>query len=302
MRSGGDLGKGLLLARRQFEGQGGDHPRRQFTGQPAGFAARPHKARTHQLQGQLSGQVLVIGEPAAGRAGSIAVVWRFRGVNGAHRIGKTGPAIHVAPRRAGPFGQVGQSGDGLPHQFGQRLGRKSVRQRIDRFDQGQSVAFVRFDDVVGMGDLLFAVEKADLARDDAPFPDRQRFFHPAAFGAEKDQLHLAGLVMGEDAVRHPRAPPGRGLVAVDMQVQRDDVAEIGFGDWHLFAPVDGRRGHVHQQIDDQRVLPFGLPKKPRQKRRQARPDALEGRHRTEQRIEQGGTRQVRLRLPVGKRA
>ena len=120
-------------------------------------------------------------------------------------------------RRAAPIhsGRSGRASTGLPHQLGQRLRTQSVGQRIDRFDQRQGVAFVRFDDVVGMGDLLFAVEDADLARNDSPLADRQRLFNPAAFGAEKDQLHLTRFVVAIDPVRR-RAASRWCLMTINM--------------------------------------------------------------------------------------
>ena len=71
-----------------------------------------------------------------------------------------------------------------------------------------------------------------------------------------------------------------------MQLERDDVAEIGLGNRHLLAPVDDAATACASagRAPSHPALP--LPEKARQKRSEARPDTLERGERAKQRREQ----------------
>ena len=168
-------------------------------------------------------------------------------------------------------------------------------QGIDRLHQGQAVELVGLDDEVGMGDLLFAGKKPDLPRDVALLTDRQRLFDPAALRAEEDELDFPGLVMGKHPVRHLRLAARRRLVAVDVELQRCHMADIGIGDAVHAPAVDGADGHVHEHVERDCLLALGDAEKPGQQGAQLRPDSLDGVQRAKQRIEGGGAGHRRLR-------
>src|SRR5690606_37179343 len=109
---------------------------------------------------------------------------------------------------------------------------------------------VGFDHVVGMGDLLFDVEQADLTRDIALFPHGQGFFDPTALGPEKHQLDIPGVVVGEYPVGNMRLAARGRLVTVDVKAEGDDLVEIGLGNADLAATVDRAGGHVHENVED----------------------------------------------------
>ena len=72
--------------------------------------------------------------------------------------------------------------------------------------------------------------------------------------------------MGKDAMRHMRLAARRRLVPVDMQQQRHDLVEIGFGNADLPPPVDDAGRHMHQDIERDRFLPLGRAEESRQQR------------------------------------
>ncbi|MNL05466.1 hypothetical protein D3C87_1260660 [compost metagenome] len=206
----------------------------------------------------------------------MSLVRVFRQVNHAHRGRKARPAAHGECFRSNPFGQLGHCINRLPNELCQRLGVQAVGQRIDRLDQRQCCELVDLDHVVGVGDLLLAIEEADLPGDKTLFPDRQGALDPAPLGAEEDQLDFARFVMGEDAVGHVRLASGRWLVAVDMQAQGHDLVEIGFGNADLPAPIDYAGGHVHQHVENDRLLSFGRSEKAGEERGQLVAHTLDG--------------------------
>ena len=59
--------QGLFLPGRQREGQAGADAAGDLAGKGTGNAARRHHGRADQLQGNLAGEIFVIGQPHAGR-------------------------------------------------------------------------------------------------------------------------------------------------------------------------------------------------------------------------------------------
>src|SRR5215217_1543329 len=136
-----------------------------------------------------------------------------------------------------------------------------------------------------MGDLLFAVEKADLSRDVALFADRQRLFNPAPLGAKEDKLHVARFIVCVNPMGNVLPAARRRLMAVDMQKKGNDLIEIGLGNADLATPVDRSGGNVHQDVEDDRFLPLGCAEKAGEERSQLVAHAFDGVERTEQGLE-----------------
>ncbi len=241
-------------------GKGGRHRSGDQPIEPARNPAWGDQLRPYDQQRQLPRQVLVIGEPHPGRRPELPIIRRLRLVRQVHRLEKARPFEVGECLRRPPFRQLGQRPEHLSRQLGERPRAQPLRQRVDRLHQRHLVELVRLDHVVRVGDLLFAVEKANRPRDIPVLANRQQFLHPAALRPEIDQLDLPGLVMREHPVRHPGPTARRRQMPIDMQLQRRHlVVECPRNPIHP-PPVNHPGRHMHEQIKRNRLLPLGRPK------------------------------------------
>ena len=106
---------------------------------------------------------------------------------------------------------------------------------------------------------------------------------------EKDQCHLARLVMNIDAVGHAPVAARWCLVAVDADFQRDDHAFRRAGNAWLAAAVDYRMGQVEDQVaQNGGACLFAAAQQPRHRLFDLRADPFQARNRCKQRIEDVG--------------
>jgi hypothetical protein len=233
----------------------------------------------------LAGKVLVIGEAHAVLRPELRVIGRIGGVRGLHGGAKARPAELGDALVRHPFGQIRHCLQHLPGQLDQGARAEAVSQRVNRLDQRHVLELVGLDHIVGVGDLLLALEEADRAGDVAGLAHRQELFDPAALGAEIHQLDFTGLVMREHPMRDVLSPARRRLVAVDMEFQRGDIVVHRVGDTIHATAVEDAGGHMHQQVERDGFLPLGRAEEPGQQRAELRPHPLDGVERTKQRIE-----------------
>ena len=245
---GMDLGDRRFLPLREREGQG----RAQQAGHPPGSDERPSAGLLHALarqgEGELAGEIFVIGKARPGRArlGDVGLVLRI--VKAAKCAADVRIAFSGNDRRIDPFLERRQPVLRLGDRLAQELGREPGGHRIDRLDQRQGLGFLEAGDEVGVDHGRAAVEPLDPAGDDHRLADRQQLFQPRRLAAEIGEGDLAGLVLGEDAVGHRFLPAARCLVPVDPDRQGDDAALGGGGDLGALAPVDQPARQMEQEI------------------------------------------------------
>ena len=216
-------------------------------------AGKPPHIRARQRQRHLSGQELVIGEPAPGSALRRHVDRVFRIVQPRQRRAERRKALAARQFRVEPFRQRRQPRQRLADGAAQHLSRQAGGQRIDRLDQRQVFRIACERDMVGMHHGRPAVEPLHAARHHDMLADRHRLFEIGGMRVEEGQPDLAGVVMREDPVRHRLVAARRRLVPVDAQFERHDLALGRAGDARPVAPVDDRMRQHEQQVAGARM-------------------------------------------------
>ena len=213
------------------------------------WAARqsPHP-RPDQRQRDLPGQKFIVGEPAPGRIFRRRVERVFRIVQAGERGIEGRKTVLAHESGVEPFRQDRHALDRLADGAAQHLGRKPRRQRIDRLDQRQVFRFAGQRDMVGMHHGRPPVEPLHAARDDDLLAFRQLLFQIGGMGMEEGQGDIVGVVMGVDAVGDRAVAARRRLMAVDGEVERNDLAVDGVGDAGTAAAVDDRIRQHEQQV------------------------------------------------------
>ena len=171
----------------------------------------------------------------------------------AQRIGEGREPFAAQELGIEPFGKVGQAGDGLADGAAEELRRQACRQRIDRFQQRQARGLSDVDDMVGMNHRRPAVEPLHPAADEDGGADRKQLLEPRGLRMEEGERNLPGLVEGEDAVGNVRLAAWRRLMAVDLDLERDDRSARRAGDLGPVAAVYQAVRQHEQQIADARV-------------------------------------------------
>ncbi len=226
-------------------------------------------------QGELVGEQFVEGQsPAMGRLG--VEILRARGrVPTLERLTPARPAVPGEPGGVLPLGQVGRAFDRHLHQTTHRARRQAGGRRIDRLlirDLGRALDR---HEVIGVGHLEPdpAIVALHLAARDPLGARRVGPLQVLAVAFEPDQIDEAGLVEGADHPRQP-CPPG-------PPVRLDGEGE------GLHRAVDRQRRLARPSLDQpgrpkEHEIPHDRTRHPLHQRRDAGPDALEGRRRREQ--------------------
>ncbi len=261
---GADLGQRRPLRRREGEGQGGLDALGDVVAGGRG-AALPHAhALAHQGERDLVRQQLVEGEAQAGGGLRVDAPGVFGPVRGGERGGEAGKMGEGDAQPGEPVGQGGHAGERGPHRLGQHLGGEPVGQPVDRIGQRHGGEPLRVDHAVGMHHLPVAVVEFELAGHPALGAQRQGLLDPGVVGEEKDEQHVAGVVLQQHLVGRARARR-RGAVVGDAGAQRHHDVDRRLRDGRLLAPVDDRVRQVEQQVDRAR----GTARRPEQAIEQA---------------------------------
>ena len=212
------------------------------------------------------GEQFVIGQTLAHRGVRRQVRFGRRRVQGFQRRAPADPATRRQPVRLLPLRQFGGEGQSALRQLADLARGQPLRRRIDGFGQRNLIRLLDRQDVVGVGDLDFAVEALDLARHQTARTAWSQALDMARRTGEPDQVDEAGVVDGADLDR--RAVFVRRNQAVNRHLEDADLAVDGL---HRRGapPLDHAAGRQKQHVAHERARHL------LHQRRAARPHAFQ---------------------------
>ena len=170
---GYDFGQRRFLGPGQAERKGVEGALAQGSVAPDGAPGQAAHVETHQGQGELVGEQLVIGQACPRRRCWLQIGLALRRVGIAQRFPPRWPGVGGQERGIGPFVEVGGDFQGAKDRLAEDLERQAGGQGINRLHRPQSLDFGHRSHVVGVSDLDFVPEALNGATDDADLAHRQ---------------------------------------------------------------------------------------------------------------------------------
>jgi hypothetical protein len=191
------------------------------------------------------------------------------------RLVEARPALGRQDAVIQPFREHRQGRERAPDGPVEEFLRQPLGQRIDRFQPWELVTLVLSHDIIRMRHLQLHTVALDPARQDAHLADGEQLLQIGPLGMKEDQLDVAGLILADHPVWRALIAARRGMVLLDADQQRGELAGHRLGDGGRSAPVDQAGGHVQQQVDDARLAAVRHVEQLAEQHGKARPDAFD---------------------------